>query len=80
MSLTKKDLGELVKTIQADYAAINSKVTKLDSLAKDVADLKKLLADSEAKNAELRAQLGDTDVEVHPLKRQLNSVEQHNRS
>jgi hypothetical protein len=47
---------------------------------KDVAVLKKLLADSEAKNAELRAQLGDRDVEVHALKRQLNSVEQHNRS
>jgi hypothetical protein len=71
MSLTKKDLEELVKTMQADYAAINNKLSKLDSLVDDVADLKKLLAASEAKNVELHALLKDRDVELHALKRQL---------
>jgi hypothetical protein len=66
--------------MQADYAAINNKLSKLDSLAKDVADLKKLLADSEARNAELHTQLKERDADVHALKRQLNSVEQHNRA
>jgi hypothetical protein len=57
LSLTKKDLEELVKTMKADYAAINNKLSKLDSLVKDMADLKKLLADSQARNAELHTQL-----------------------
>lgn len=66
--------------MQADYAAINSKLSKLDSLTTDVADLKKLLAASDAKNVELLTMLKERDSEIHALKRQLNSVEQHNRS
>jgi hypothetical protein len=80
MSLSKKDLEELVKTMQADYSAINNKLTKLDSLANGVADLKKLLAVANAKNTELLTTLRERDAEIHSLKRQLNSVEQHNRS
>jgi hypothetical protein len=80
MSLSKKDLEELVKSMQADYTAINLKLTKLDTLSTDVADLKKLLAASDAKNVELLATLKERDTEIHALKRQLNSVEQHNRS
>jgi hypothetical protein len=80
MALSKKDLEELVKTMQADYAAINNKLTKLDSLVNDVAELKKLLAVADAKNAELLTTLRERDAEIHSLKRQLNSVEQHNRS
>jgi hypothetical protein len=80
MSLSKKDLEELVKIMQADYAAINTKLSKLDTLASDVTELKKLLAASDAKNKELLAMLKDRDAEIHGLKRQLNGAEQHNRS
>jgi hypothetical protein len=66
--------------MQADYSAINLKLTKLDTLSTDVADLKKLLAASDAKNVELLATLKERDTEIHAVKRQLNSVEQHNRS
>ncbi len=66
--------------MQADYSAINLKLTKLDTLSTDIADLKKLLAATDAMNVELFATLKERDTEIHALKRQLNSVEQHNRS
>jgi hypothetical protein len=50
MSLTKKDLEDLVKKYQADLATVNNKLSKLNDLLSAIDDMKKMLTANREEN------------------------------
>jgi hypothetical protein len=80
MSLTKKDLEDLVKKHQTDLATVNSKLSTLSDLADSIEEMKRLLTASKEENEKLKKHLLERDQEILELRGQLNNVEQHNRA
>jgi Skp family chaperone for outer membrane proteins len=57
MSLTKKDLEDLVKKHQTNLATVNSKLSTLSDLAESIEEMKRLLTASTEENERLKKHL-----------------------
>jgi hypothetical protein len=70
MSLSKKDLEDIIKSLKGELTTINNKLTKMETQLDTIM----------AENKELKSLVAERDSEILSLRSQLNVIEQYNRS
>jgi hypothetical protein len=70
MSLSKKDLEDIIKSLRGEFTTINNKLTKMETQLDTIM----------AENKELKSLVAERDSEILSLRSQLNVIEQYNRS
>lgn len=83
MSLTKKDLEDLVKKYQADLATVNNKLSKLIDLLSAIDDMKKMLMANRQENERLKKHLLNRNIKISKLQANLimsSSIIRHGAS
>jgi hypothetical protein len=83
MSLTKKDLEDLVKKYQADLATVNIKLSKLNNMLSAIDDMKKMLTANREENERLKKHLLNWNFKISKLQANLimsSSIIRHGAS